>query len=87
MKVVTKYISILGREFDNPADAIADEDRLPSIIATYERDLAKQVVGGSYGKNKILTEEMVAEDRPMFQQALDDYKAKWAEVQAQRAKS
>ena len=83
MKTVIKYVSALGREFADPWQAMADEDRLPSIIATYEHDLTRLVVGNEYG-GKILTEEEVAEMVPDYQRAVADYKAKWDEVQAQR---
>jgi hypothetical protein len=35
------YVSILGGQFASAAEAMADEDRLPHIIATYKGDVKK----------------------------------------------
>lgn len=82
MRIVTKYVSILGREFDTIAAAMADEDRLPAIIATYTESVRKLRAG----------EEFAGKPGPHPQADIDgfaamlaDYEAKWAVVQKERA--
>lgn len=84
MKTVTKYISALGTTFDNLEDCLKDEDRLPSLIATYENDLARLVPGGEYAGKILIDNDDLAETRSGYQSALNRFKRKWAEVQAQR---
>jgi hypothetical protein len=83
MKTVTRYIAANGGEFNTPEEAMSREDQLPGCIATYEADLVKFVAGGKFG-SEILTEETAAAYRRDWQNAIADYKTKWAEAQAQR---
>ncbi len=85
MRTITKYISALGQEFASPEAAMADEDRLPRLIATYEQDLSRLVPGGEYGGKILIDNDDLAETRRGYQSELNRFKRKWAEVQAQRA--
>jgi len=81
MRVKTTYVSILGREYETPEEARADEDRLPSIIATYTRDLQRIQNGEMFaGKPGPHPQHLI----DTFAESLADYEAKWVEVQAQR---
>lgn len=87
MKIVMQYESILGYRFPTPAEARADEDRLPQIIATYQKDLdnARAKLNAVSGQTPTPETMKIYEDCAITCRALDVYKAKWAEVQAQRA--
>jgi hypothetical protein len=41
MIIKTIYVSILGQGFATAAEAMADEDRLPRVIATYKGDVKR----------------------------------------------
>ncbi len=82
MKVVTSYQSILGRFFATAREALADEDQLPDIIASNERSLGKLERGEPHGFNQGPHPQ---EDIDLYRATVAGYRAKWAEVQAQRA--
>jgi hypothetical protein len=81
VKTVVSYVSILGRSFEKVEDALADEDRLPGIIATYRRSLLKLQRGETHAG---VSGPHPLEDIEAFAHAVADYEAKWAEVQEQR---
>lgn len=83
MRKIVLYESVLGGRFESEEAARKDEDRLPHIISVYTDDLARLVVGGTYG-GKVLTAEMVNKERPLYEQAIEAYKSMWQTVQTQR---
>ncbi len=83
MKTLIQYVSALGRQFSTPEEAIADEDRLPRIIATYKGDLPKLVPGGGFGAKGLSAAE-ADEARNSHLKMIATYEQLWAEVQAQR---
>lgn len=86
MQVKTIYVSALGRECSTAKEALSDEDRLPRIIALYEKDLATLRAGGPFaGKTLPADHPERAEEITRWEAVIADYKEKWAGVQAQRA--
>lgn len=82
MKIVTKYVSILGKEFATAAAAMAHEDRLPALIAEWKDDLVRLRSGTMY-------DFLGAEDHagliPSWEKRVAEFEAQWAEVQKERA--
>ncbi len=76
MKVKTVFISELGRSFDSVKHAVEDDKRLPSIISTYENDLARMNRGEKFA-GKEPTEELKAS----WKNAIEGYKKAWAAAQ------
>ena len=84
IEVKTTYISELGNGYSTPERAIADDDRLPRLISTYEGDLVQIETLGTFGGKKLMPLEL-AEMISDWKRIIADYKNKWARVQAQRA--
>lgn len=84
MKAVTKYASITTpfRLFDTEEEAIADEDRLQEYIDTCEKRLAEMTSGPDA---LYLGRPVKFHDITEKREALAGYKAKWAQVLAERA--
>ena len=83
MKTVILYESILGSRFNTMEEAIAHEDQIPLSIALWEKDLPDLVEGGNFA-GRILSKEEAARLYPQWVERIEDWKAKWAEVQKQR---
>jgi hypothetical protein len=86
VKAVTRYTSIRtpARLFDTAAEAMEDEDLLPRDIALAEERLPRLIAGGSWA-GELLTADTAARLRTMFEEGLARDRAKWAEVQRERA--
>jgi hypothetical protein len=70
----------LGREFATPEEAMADEDRLPSIISTYQNDLVKMKRTGIFA-GKEVDDDLIQG----WKGAIAGYEKQWEEVQKQRS--
>ena len=79
MKKVVKYQSILGMQFDTPREALEDENRLPSIIKTYEDDLVRMKETGRFAAKPVDDELM-----RNWVVAIAGYKEQWETVKEQR---
>lgn len=83
VKVVTTYISELGNTFTTPEQAIADDDRLPRLIAAYESDLMRMETLEMFGGKPRMPEEL-DELKSDWKAAIARYRKMWIEVQESR---
>lgn len=80
MEKIIKYRSILGSDFDTPAEAMKDEDRLIGLIKIYQNDLDRIESGKLFEGEKEYSQQAIEN----IKNALKRFKEKWKIVQEQR---